>query len=223
MRESFLPIWLALDVYAILVIVIAASTRWIFNSGLVVALLLNITPLITIFALAVLLTQYQVYADRSDMIGAARTAISDAPAIHLGEPFAKKVDSSGGGVIIFLHVPFTVERSVSARSVSILTSQENSRSLKFSSRPECDRSFAVPTYGFHIVDRDYSGSPLANWSSGTKIVSAQLDPNKQYYLLQERHFTYAPCRVSDYEEFEPKNFHVNLSTADAERILNGSP
>lgn len=214
------PLLLALAGYLLLVIVLAALARRLFNSRFGPALLLNVAPLLTFIALYLLFIQYESYSQRSDRISAARTAISDAPVIHLGEPFVKKVNNPHGGIIMFLHVPFTVSRTVQARSLGFLANLENSASVKFSSKPQCDDAYVEPSYGFHVVDREYIERPLPPEFSGTVIVSPQLEPNKQYYLLQEKHFSYEPCRVSDYQEFDPKQLRITLTTSEAERVLN---
>ena len=122
-----------------------------------------------------------------------------------------------GGVSVFVHVPFTVSRPIQALSMAFLATQEDWSSVKFSSRPECNYGFAVPHYGFHLVEREYSETPLpSDISGGPK----QLAPNKQYYLLQERHFSYSPCRITDYEELDPKELRVKLTTLHAEDVLN---
>jgi len=49
-----------------------------------------------------------------------KTAISDVSAIHLGDLFIKTVEMPNGGVVMFLHVPFTVSRIVQAHSLDWL-------------------------------------------------------------------------------------------------------
>jgi hypothetical protein len=55
--------------------------------------------------------------------------------------------------------------------------------------------------------------------SGMKVVSEQLAPNRQYYLLRELHFSYSMCRTSDYEDFDPKQLNVALDVAGAQGRL----
>jgi hypothetical protein len=217
-----IPLLLAPAGYLLLAIILAGLARVIFNSRLGIALLLNIAPLVVLMALYMSLIQYRSYSYRTDKIRAARTSISDAPAIHLGDPFVRIVDDPDGGVTIFLHVPFTVSRTIQARSLAFLATLENSPLIKFSPKPECSNGYEVPAYGFHVVDREYFEPPLPIYVTGTKIVSEQLEPNKQYYLLQERHFDHSSCRASDYREFEPKQLRVTLTTSHAEAVSSGS-
>jgi hypothetical protein len=210
------PLLLALAGYMLLALFLAALAQRIFKTRFGMGFLLNVAPLVVLSVLYILLIQYQSYSYRSDRIRAARTAISDAPAIHLADVFVKRVDSPKGGVIIFLHVPFTVSRAVRARSLAFLATLEDSPTLKFSSKPECNDGYEEPPYGFHLVDREYSESPLPSYVIRG---SQQLEPNKQYYLLQERHFS-PRCRVSDYQDFDPTQLHVTLTTRWAEDVLD---
>ena len=211
------PLLLAPAAYLLLALLLAALAQPIFKTSIARAFLLNVAPLIVLIAMYLLLIQYRSYSYRSDRIKAAKTAIGDAPAVHLGDVFIRKVESPGGGVTIFVHVPFTVSRPIQARSMAFLATPEDWESVKFSSMPQCNFGFPAPSYGFHLVEREYSESPLpSDISDGPK----QLAPNKQYYLLQERHFSYSLCRVTDYEELDPKELRVKLTTLHAEDVLN---
>jgi len=214
------PVWLALAGYVLVVILAAALTWRMFNTRIGPALLLNVAPLFALTALQILLVQYSDYSHRSSRTSGAKTAISDVSAIHLGDPFIKTVEMPNGGVVMFLHVPFTVSRIVQAHSLDWLAMFENRDLHRFSPREDCDDSFEVPDHGFHIVDREYSEPPFPIYATRTEIVSRQLNPNKQYYLLQEIHFPNTTCRVSDYQGFDPKELRVILSTSNAEQVLS---
>jgi hypothetical protein len=206
--------------FLLIAVVLAVSARLIFNSSLVVALLLNVAPFIIMIALIFLLAQYNSYANRRDDIRAFQHAIDEAPAIHLGAPYVKKVDRPNGGVTLFLHVPFTVTRTVQARSMNILATLETSeRNIRYSSDPNCNGKYHVPPYGFHIVDREYVEPPLPIYVTGMKVASEQLQPDRQYYLLREMHFGYSLCRVSNYQDFDPKQLNVTLNTSLARQKL----
>ena len=213
------PVWLALAGYVLVVIVVAASTRRIFNSRFGPALLLNVAPLIALIAVQILLVQYRDYSHRSSRISGAKTAISDVSAIHLGDPFIKTVELPHGGVVMLVHIPFTVTRTVQAHSFDFLAMFENRNLQKFSPRHVCDDNFERPDYVFHIVEREYSEPPFPSYDSRSEVVSRQLIPGKQYYLLKEIHFEMSTCHLSDYQGFDPKELRVILSTSDAEQVL----
>ena len=61
---------------------------------------------------------------------------------------------------------------------------------------------------------------MPSYVTGREIVSRPLEPNKQYYLLQEIHFTHSLCRVLDYQDFDPMQLRVTLTTRWAEEVLN---
>jgi hypothetical protein len=213
------PVWLTLGGYVLVVIVAAASTRRIFNTRFGPALLLNVAPLIALVAFQILLVQYRDYSHRSRRITGAKTAIIDAPAIHLGEPFIKMSELPHETVVMLVHIPFTVTRTVQAHSFDILAVFDNRNLQRFSPRQECDDNFERPDYVFHIVDREYADPPFPSYDSRIEVVSPQLIPNKQYYLLKEIHFGMASCHLSDYQGFDPKELRVILSTSDAEQTL----
>ena len=209
-----------LGVYLLIAAVLAAFASRVFHSRPVVAFLLNVAPLVAIIALHLLLTQYNEYASRRDLTRSLQTAISDAPAIHLGAPYVKKVEAPSGGVTLFLHVPFIVDRAVQARSLNILvTSNEPTLGVRYSSSPECNGGFGVPSYGFHVVEREYTEPPLPNYTSGAMIVSERLQPGRPYYLVRELHFGHSRCRLSDYQDFDPKQLNVALDAFAAKKRL----
>ena len=210
--DSPLPILLLmLGGYLLIAAVVAIVTNRIYNSRTGVAFLINVAPLVVIVSLLFLWKGYRDYANARSRNRSLETAISDAPAIHLSEPYVKMVDNPNGGVIFFLHVPVTVDRTIRAHSLNILvTSNESSLDIRYSSDPECNSGYGKPSYGFHVVDREYTESPLPIYHSGRKIVSEQLQPGTQYYLLRELHLGNSQCRVSDYEDFDPKQIRVTL-------------
>jgi hypothetical protein len=211
---------LMLGAYLFVAAVVAFLAYRIFDCRGLVAFLLNVAPLVVIISGLFLLSAYREYAYRTDLNRALKTAISDAPAIHLGEPFVKAVDDPGGGVTLFVHVPFTVERIVQARSLNILATRGDlAPNARYAASAECNSVSSTPPYGFHIVDHEYSEPPLPSYVTGTKIVSKDLAPGRQYYLLRELHFGYSKCRTSDYEDFDPKQLNVTLDVAYAKRRL----
>ena len=217
---STTPMLLPLVGYLLLAIILALAAQLIFGSKIGRATLLNVAPLLLLIVFYFSWTKYLSYSSESSRLSAAKTAISDVNAIQLGEPFVKNVDNRLGGVIMFLHVPFTVSRTVQARSLAFLASPEPSSGITFSPRPECNvEDFHQPVYGFHLVDREYSEPPLPSYVTGTKVVSRQLQPGKQYYLLQEKYFVHNDCRVSDFRDFDPKQLRVTLTTRWAEEDL----
>lgn len=217
---DILALLAALGAYLLVAGVLAVFASRVFKSRAGVAFLLNVAPLVAIVVLLVLRAQYYEYAHRLDLARAIQTAVDDAPAIHLGEPYVKKVDGPVGGVTLFLHVPFEVARTVQSRSLNILvTSNDSDPHVRYSSNPNCNSGFSVPAYGFHIVDREYTEPPLPIYVSGMKIVSEQLEPGEQYYLLRELHFGFSRCRVSDYQDFDPKQLKVTLDVPAARKRL----
>ena len=205
--------------YLVVAAIVALLVQRIFDCRVLVALPLNVAPLVVIIIGLFLLSAYREYAYRADLSRALETAISDAPAIHLGEPFVKPVEDQGGGVTLFLHVPFTVDRIVQARSLNILAPSVLAPDTKYSANRECNSGYSTPPYGFHVVDREYSEPPLPSYVSGTEVVSKQLAPNRKYYLLRELHFGYSKCRISDYEDFDPKQLNVALDVAQVKQEL----
>jgi len=211
------PIYLAFAFYLAIALFLAAIAQPIFKIKIWKACLLNVAPLVILIAFTIWLRVYRDYSWRADKLSAAKMAVYDAPAIHRGSLFAKKVEVPSGGVIIFVHVPFTVSRPVRSRSLAFLASPYNWM-IKFSSRPECNYGSPDPPYGYHLVDREYSESPLPSYVSGTKIVSRQLEPNKQYYLLKEERFS-PQCHLSDFDEFDPSQLPLTLTTEHAEEVI----
>jgi hypothetical protein len=211
---------LMLGGYLLIAAGLSAFASRLFHSRPGVGFLLNVAPLVAIVAALFLWTHYRDYAKSSNHTHALQNAISDAPAIHLGEPYVKMVDSESGGVTIFMHVPFIVDRTVQSQSVNILvTSPDSSSKVRYSSKPECNNGFGVPTYNFHIVDREFTEPAFPGSISGTMYVSKQLHAGVQYYLMRELHFGYSPCRVSDYRDFDPKQFNVTLDVPAAKQSL----
>jgi hypothetical protein len=204
-----------LGAYLLIAASLAAFARRVFHTRPIVGFLVNVLPLAAIITLLFLRMNYRDYARRRDRTRAIQTAIREAPAIHLGQPYVKKVDRESGPIIL-LHVPFVVDRIVQSRSLNILvTSRRPSSGVKYSSKPECNDAATEPSNGFHIVDREFTEPPLPVYEPGTKIIRGQLKPGVQYYLLQELHFSSA-CRVSDYDDFDPKQFTVAVDLVAAE-------
>jgi len=205
--------------YLLIVGVLTAIASRVFNCSPVVAFLVNIAPLVAFIAVSVLWIQYSDYARERNVTRGIRTAISEAPAIHLGAPYVKMVDSPNSHVILLLHVPFTVDRTIQSHSLYVLVSF-NERNVRYSAQTECNSSgFVRPDFGFHIVDREYIEPPFPFHVSSTKVVSKQLQPGTQYYLLRELHFGHSSCRASDYADFDPKQIIVSLDVAAAKQGL----
>jgi hypothetical protein len=210
----------ALGAYLLMAAALAVFAGRLFKARAGVAFLLNVAPLVAVFALLVLRAQYDEYAHRLERDRTIQTAIDDAPAVHLGEPYVIKADDPNGGVTLYLHVPFEVARTVQAWSLNVLAaSNDSDPHIRYSSNPNCNSGFPVPPYVFHIVDREYDKPPLPTYLSGPKVVSGQLQPGKQYYLLREIHFSYSLCRISDYQDFDPKQLKVTLNVPAARQRL----
>jgi hypothetical protein len=112
--------------YLLIAAVLAFVASLVFKSRLGVAFLVNVAPLIAIIALLFL---WRASGDFSSVLNRTRNiqrAISEASAIHLGEPYVKKVDSRGGGVTLLLHVPFKVDRTIHSPSLNILVTSNDS-------------------------------------------------------------------------------------------------
>ncbi len=209
-----LVLLLLLGVYLLIAFGLAAFATRIFNTRPVVAYLLNVAPLVAILAFAFLRMTYIDYANGRNRNRALQNAVNDAPAIHLGQPYVKMVDEDSGGVTLFMHVPFMVEKTVQSHSLNILVrSNESSPDVRYSSTPECNSHSGLPTHGFHIVDREFTEPPMPRYVSRTKIVSTQLQPGTQYYLLRELRFGYSPCRVSDYSDFDSKQLTAAIDVS----------
>jgi hypothetical protein len=205
--------------YLLVAAVLAAVASLIFKSRLGVAFLVNVAPLIAIIAALFLWSAYGDYSSGFNRTRNILRAISEAPSIHLGEPYVKKVESRGGGVTLLLHVPFKVDSTIHSPSLNVLvTSNDSSSDIRYSSKRECNSGSGEPTYGFHIVDREHT-EPLPVYLTGSEILSGQLQPGMQYYLLRELHFGYSLCRVSDYQDFDAKQLKVTLDVAAAKRHL----
>ena len=215
-----LVLLLLLGVYLLIAAGVAAVATRVFNTRPAVAFFLNVAPLVAILAFAFLRMQYIDYANARNRSHALQNAVDDAPAIHLGQPYVKMVDEDGGGVTLFMHVPFNVDKTVQAHSLNILVvSNDASPSVRYSSTRECNSGFGLPTHGFHIVDREFTEPPMPRYVSGRKIVSPQLQPGIQYYLLRELRFGYSLCRVSDYSDFDPKQLSVAVDVSLAKEPL----
>src|SRR5689334_5871975 len=91
---------LMLGGYLLVAAVLALLARQLFNSRAMLAFLINVAPLVVIVSVLYLRMQYRDYAWERDVTRGIRTAISDAPAIHLGESYVKMVESPTGGVIL---------------------------------------------------------------------------------------------------------------------------
>jgi hypothetical protein len=205
--------------YLLAAAVLAAVASIVFKSRLGVAFLVNVAPLMAIIALLFLWSAYGDYSSAFNRTRNTLRAISEAPAIHLGEPYVKKVESRGGGAILLLQVPFKVDRTIHSQSLNILvSSNDSSPDIRYSSKPRCNSCSGEPTYGFHIVDGEHT-EPLPVYLTGSEIVSGQLQPGMEYYLLRELHFGYSLCRVSDYQDFDAKQLKVTLDVAAAKQRL----
>ena len=77
--------------YLLIAAVLAVFARYVFKSRPGVAFLLNVAPLMAIIAIFVLWGAYRDYSHERRRTLAIQTAISDAPAIHLGEPYVKRL------------------------------------------------------------------------------------------------------------------------------------
>jgi hypothetical protein len=164
-----------------------------------------------------------IYIHNRRSVRGARRALKDAPNIHLEEPFVNKVQKEDGGVVLFLHVPFTVTKAVQAQSLRYLAPYRLSvNPIRYSVKPYCNDPHEEPTYGFHLVLREHTGSQKPSSTSITEIVADKLQPAKRYYLLRELHFIHPSCRVSDYDDFDPQELEIRLDISRAEQtLLNG--
>lgn len=218
--NNILPILLVLGIYLLTTYILAIFAQRIFNSNQWLAFALNVSSVVFVISLVFLLNQISYFAQERKKAHNAQIAIGDAPYIHLEVPFVKKVQDPRGGVVLFLHVPFTVTKTVQARSLMILAPLHLSENtIKYSSNSYCNSGFEKPSYGFHLVDREFAESPFPSYVSGTKIVSEELEPNKRYFLLRELYFTHSSCKISDYDNFDVRQLNITLSTARAEETL----
>ena len=207
--------------YLLIAAVLAAFTSWAYGARPGVAFLLNVAPLPAIIALHFLRMYLTEYAERLDIARAYRRASDDAPAIRLGALYVKKAEGPLGGVILFMHVPFTVDREVWARSLNILvTSNDLARDVRYSPKPICNSGYRAPPYGFFVVDREYTEPHRPGPEPKMKLLSGLLRPGTQYYLLRELHFTNSRCTVSDYEGFDPCQLKVTLDIPANRQSLN---
>ena len=199
-------------------VAVVASRR--FNSRPVLAFLINVTPLLAIILVTLGVREYKAYASDRDLTRAVQNAIDDAPAMHTGEPYLKKIERPTGGVILFLHVPLKVDRTVRSKSLDYLAGwTEPPTGIRYSSKPECNSGSGVPTYGFHLVDREHTEPLLPSSQSRRTVVSEQLHPGTQYYLLRELHLGSSKCKLSDYEDFDLKQINVFVNDSTARQIL----
>ena len=217
--NSILPALPVLGGYLLAVFLVSVLARQIFNSNLWLAFAINVSSVFFVIFLIFVLNLSGKYTLKRKQAHNAQTAINEAPYVHLQAPFVKKVQKPNGGVALYLHVPFTVERTVYARSVLFLAPIQPERDVKFSSNPSCNRHYESPPYGFHIVDREYTESALPPHVTGTKMVAEQLEPDKTYFLLRELYFTNSICKISDYDEFDVKQFKIMLDISRAEQNL----
>jgi hypothetical protein len=218
--NNVLPIILVIGSYFLATYILAIFARQIFNSNQWLAFALNVSSVVFIISLIFLLNQYKDYASERKKAHNAQTAIADAPYIRLEAPFVKKVQVPNGGVALFIHVPFTVTKVIRAQSLMVLAPIQYPRTdIKYSSNPFCNSGYDSPPYGFHLVDREYTESPLPSHVTGTEIVSEELEPNKHYYLLRELYFTHFSCRISDYDDFDVRQLNIKLNTARAKGTL----
>jgi hypothetical protein len=185
------------------------------------AFLWNVSPLVALVVLLFAWVWYGSFARGVRVVSRNQNAIEDAPAIHLGQPFVKKVGSPNSGVTLFLHVPFTVTREVRSLSLNILAELE--RFDRYSPNANCNDGYNVPPYGFHVVDREYDEPPLPSYVSGTKVVSERLQPGRTYYLLREVHFGGSQCTVEDYRDFDATRLKATLNTSRALDELKKRP
>ena len=218
--SSITSLLLVVGSYLLAAFILAVFARRIFSSNQGLAFALNVSSVTVVISLLFLVNQYGDYARGRQEARNARKAVEDAPYIHLEAPFVKKLQIPDGGVTLFLHVPFTVTKIVRSRSLMILAPLHLSENdIKFSANPYCNSGYEKPSYGFHLVDREFTESPLPSYVSGTEIVSEELLPEKRYYLLRELHFPYSGCKTSDYDDFDPQQLNITLNTSRAERKL----
>jgi hypothetical protein len=172
-----------LGVYLAAAFVLAIFAQRIFGSDQWLAFALNASSIVFVISLIYLLLFFQSRARRREREHHVRTAIADATFIHLEAPFVKKIQNTERGVVMFLHVPFTVSRIVSSKSLLLLAPWKPESDLKFSSNPYCHAN-GEPLYGFCLVDREYTESPLPADIIGRKVVPEKLEPEKRYFLLR---------------------------------------
>jgi hypothetical protein len=217
--NNILPILLVLGSYLLATYILAVFAQLIFNSNQWLSFALNVSSVAFVIFLVFLLNQIDDYVRERKQAHNVQTAIGDAPYIHLEAPFVKKVQIPNGGVALYIHVPFTITKIVRAKSLMILAPIQPERDIKFSSNPFCNSGYGEPPYGFHIVDREYTESPLPSYVTGTKIISEELEPNKRYFLLRELYFTHSSCRISDYDDFDERQLNIMLDASRAEQTF----
>lgn len=219
--DSPLPVLLMmLAGYLLIIAVLTAIASRVFNCRPAVSFLVNVAPLVAFIAVRVLWIEYQDYTRERNVTRGIETAINEAPAIHLGAPYAKMVETVGTGLVLLIYVPFTVDRTIQSQSLYILVSfNDRTSNIRYSAKRECNDSAHVRDFSFNVVDREYAQPPLPLNISGPEIVSKELQPGKQYYLLREVYMGHALCRASDYADFDPKQIMVTLDVAAAKESL----
>jgi len=169
--DNILPILIVIGTYLLATYILALLAHWIFNANQWRAFALNVSSVVFVISLVFLLNQINDFADKRKQAHRAQTAVADAPYIHLETPFIKKVQIPNEGVVILLQVPFSVTRTVRSQSLMFLTPILPERDIKFSSNPLCNSASGKPTYGFHIIDREFTEPPLPSQIRGAEIVS----------------------------------------------------
>jgi hypothetical protein len=206
--------------YLLTAYIMALFAKRTFNSHQWLAFALNISSVMFIIFLVFSQNQYHHYKQMRKGARNAQIAVADAPYIHLEAPFIKKVLIPNGGVVMFLHVPFTTNKIVRAKSLSLLIPLPHyEKSSKFSSNPSCNSGISNPQYGFYIVDQEHNQPPVPSRSTAVHAIVSdeELEPNKRYFLLRELYFSAATCKISDYDDFDERDLTIKLNTSRAEQ------
>lgn len=208
---------LMLGGYLLFAGVVAVVTNRVYNTRTGVAFLINLAPLTIMVVLAVGWRGYRDYAwDRRRTVS-FQNAIADAPAIYLGEPFVKMVERPVGGVVLLVHVPFTVDRTIHAHSLNILVVPLHpGREIQYSAKRECNYASEEPSNTYYVVDREHAEPTRPGEYPG---IRTELDPGKQYYLFKELHIARSECALSDFQDFDPKQLSVTIDTAPLKQEL----
>lgn len=207
--------------YLLSAYIMALFVKRTFNSNQWLAFALNISSVMFIIFLVFSWNQYHHYKQMRKGAHNAQIAVADAPYIHLEAPFIKKILlNQNGGVVMYIHVPFTTTKIVRAKSLSLLIPLPHyEKSSKFSSNPSCNSGIQNPQYGFYIVDQEHNEPPLPSRSTAVHAIVSdeELEPNKRYFLLRELYFSTATCKISDYDDFDERDLTIKLNTSRAEQ------
>ena len=216
--SQYLGVYLVFLVILMLVGVKKLKLKWYL------LLLTFISPPVLLIVGGTLLDKYQHYRDKIENRRAHISALEDHRHIQISEPFVRFEDRKGDNswedeITVFFHVPLRVTDKVAGNSVRwLVQSSLESKIADESKNSLCAPDIIKPpSFDYYLVDKEYTYGQVIK---DLGFYGYTLQPNKQYYLLQQIEFDNKNCQLTDIKNlYDWENYEYTLDTSNVEEWL----